>query len=227
MTSPRPLVRTCLPRSGLRLLPLLSGFLGLLGLLTGPSAAAEEPTPIGAWPLRPTPSVAARFEPPLSAWGAGHRGVDLTGAPGQSVRAALPGRVSFAGRIAGRGTVVVDHGSSRTTYEPVLSAVEIGSPVGRGQPIGTLELGGSHCFPRACLHWGWLRGTTYLDPLLLVGAGPVRLLPLGQEPARRGIGLDPRTLHGRAWAPTPHPYAAWQGSPGAGWPHQARGCACW
>ena len=44
--------------------------------------------------------------------------------------------------------------------------------------MGTLELPGSHCFPRACLHWGWLEGETYLDPLRLVGAGPVRLLPL-------------------------------------------------
>ena len=48
----------------------------------------------------------------------------------------------------------------------------------RGQPIGTLELAGSHCFPLACLHWGWLRGSTYLDPLALVGGGPIVLLPL-------------------------------------------------
>ena len=47
-----------------------------------------------------------------------------------------------------------------------------------GQQIGTLSSRGSHCFPRACLHWGWLRGDTYLDPLLLVGGGPIVLLPL-------------------------------------------------
>jgi len=35
--------------------------------------------------------------------------------------------------------------------------------------------------PRACLHWGWKRGDTYLDPLLLVGGGPIVLLPLWQE----------------------------------------------
>jgi hypothetical protein len=44
--------------------------------------------------------------------------------------------------------------------------------------IGRLELFGSHCFPRSCLHWGLIEGETYLDPLTLVGAGPVRLLPL-------------------------------------------------
>ena len=43
-----------------------------------------------------------------------------------------------------------------------------------------------HCLPRACLHWGWLRGETYLDPLRLVGGGPVRLLPLWRRlPLRR------------------------------------------
>jgi hypothetical protein len=45
--------------------------------------------------------------------------------------------------------------------------------------LGRLQLFGSHCFPRACLHWGLIEGRDrYLDPLTLVGAGPVRLLPL-------------------------------------------------
>ena len=48
--------------------------------------------------------------------------------------------------------VVVDHGSTRTTYEPVAATVQVGDVVARGQPIGTLELAGSHCFPLACLH---------------------------------------------------------------------------
>jgi hypothetical protein len=43
--------------------------------------------------------------------------------------------------------------------------------------LGELELLGSHCLPRACLHWGLVRGETYLDPLTLVGRGPVRLVP--------------------------------------------------
>ena len=58
----------------------------------------------------------------------------------------------------------------------------VGDEVARGSPIGTLQLPGSHCFPRACLHWGWIEGaSTYLDPLRLVGAGPVRLLPLWRD----------------------------------------------
>lgn len=139
-------------------------------------AAADDP--VGVWPLQPAPEVVARFDPPDQPWGEGHRGVDLAGRAGQEVRSALPGRVSFAGRIAGRGVVAVSHGSTRTTYEPVTATVRVGDDVPAGGAIGSLELAGSHCFPRACLHWGWLRGEVYLDPLRLVGAGPVRLLPL-------------------------------------------------
>jgi murein DD-endopeptidase MepM/ murein hydrolase activator NlpD len=139
------------------------------------------PDPVGVWPLVPEPEVAHDFDPPDDPWGAGHRGVDLLGAVGQSVRSALPGRVSWVGVLAGRGVVVVDHSATRTTYEPVDATVELGTTVSAGEQIGTLSAAGSHCLPRVCLHWGWLDGETYLDPLRLVGAGPVRLLPLWRE----------------------------------------------
>jgi murein DD-endopeptidase MepM/ murein hydrolase activator NlpD len=142
------------------------------------SGAPVDPVPVGVWPLQPEPEVVRAFDPPDSPFGAGHRGVDLAGRLGQVVHTALPGRVTFASGLAGRGVVVVDHGPTRTTYEPVAATVRVGDVLARGQPIGTLELGGSHCLPAACLHWGWLRGQTYLDPLLLVGGGPVVLLPL-------------------------------------------------
>ena len=155
----------------------------------GPDPSASDSTPApgeGVWPLSPEPGVVFAFDPPTSRWGPGHRGVDLAGSVGQPVRAAQAGSVSFAGRIAGRGVVVVTHGAVRTTYEPVAATVAVGDEVGAGDPIGRLELLGSHCLPRACLHWGLLRGATYLDPLTLVGAGPVRLLPWsGTTPLRR------------------------------------------
>ena len=161
-------------------------------LLPAPPARADTggaDDPAGSWPLRPQPEVVARFDPPDVTWGTGHRGVDLAGSPGQPVLAALPGRVVFAGRIAGRGVVVVGHGDTRTTYEPVSARLMVGSPVTAGTVLGQLELVGSHCFPRACLHWGWVAGDTYLDPLRLVGAGPVRLLPLWRDqPVARAIG---------------------------------------
>jgi murein DD-endopeptidase MepM/ murein hydrolase activator NlpD len=140
--------------------------------------------------LDPKPEVVSGFDPPLSTYGSGHRGVDLAGTAGQEVRAAAGGRVTYAGSLAGRGVVVVSHGTTRTTYEPVEPGVERGSIVPAGAVIGTLQTFGSHCAPRVCLHWGLIEGETYLDPLTLVGAGPVRLLPLGGavSPADPGLG---------------------------------------
>jgi len=161
-------------------------------------AAAADSDPVGEWPLRPAPEVVRGFDPPSSTWGAGHRGVDLLGQPGQRVHAALAGTVSFVGTIAGRGVVTVDHGATRTTYEPVTSTIPVGTVVGAGKPLGRLAFPGSHCAPQACLHWGWIEGDTYLDPLRLVGAGPVRLLPLD--------GLPSAAQPTRAASP----YAAWR-----------------
>jgi murein DD-endopeptidase MepM/ murein hydrolase activator NlpD len=159
------------------LLPLVTA----LALGAAPAATGDHPAPRGVWPLSPRPAVVRGFDPPSSPWGSGHRGVDLLGHLGQPVRAARAGTVSYAGTLAGRGVVVVDHGAERTTYEPVSPSVSAGERVGAGTVLGTLQLGMSHCFPRACLHWGLLRGDTYLDPLTLVGGGPVRLLPLGPQ----------------------------------------------
>jgi murein DD-endopeptidase MepM/ murein hydrolase activator NlpD len=186
--------------AGLALLVIVSGVLAVLGPAPALGAPGNQ-DPVGEWPLRPEPEVVEGFDPPDDPWGSGHRGVDLLGTPGQQVHAALPGRVSFAGMLAGRGVVVVDHGDTRTTYEPVAATVSVGAAVPAGAPIGRLTLVGSHCFPRACLHWGWLRGETYLDPLDLIGAGPVRLLPLWRP--------DP-VARAPSWSPQPLPYAAWR-----------------
>lgn len=171
----------------LRSSTMLAALAPLLLLLCLPARAVAlpDPVPVGVWPLQPAPPpVVAYFDPPADPYAAGHRGVDLLGHPGQSVATALAGTVTYAGMLAGRGVVVVDHGTTRTTYQPVSASVAVGTAVAAGDPIGTLELPGSHCFPRSCLHWGWIEGETYLDPLLLVGGGPVRLLPLWRdEPA--------------------------------------------
>ena len=162
-----------------------------------PAAALGTPgdvDPRGVWPLQPGPEVVAGFDPPADPWGSGHRGVDLLGSAGQQVRAALPGRVTFAGMLAGRGVVVVSHGDTRTTYEPVATDVSVGDRVAAGGSLGRLEGFGSHCFPRACLHWGWLRGETYLDPLDLVGGGPVRLLPLWRDEPLSAVATPVQTF---------------------------------
>lgn len=178
----------------MRILLLVLGPLAAVLVGAGPAAtaqAAADPSP-GVWPLPPRPPVVSGFDPPETRWGRGHRGVDLGSRAGQVVRSALPGRISFASPLAGRGVVVVDHGATRTTYEPVVADVRVGDRVAAGQPIGRLETRGSHCLPAACLHWGWRRGETYLDPLGLVGGGPVRLVPIAGlgpgPPGTSGVG---------------------------------------
>jgi murein DD-endopeptidase MepM/ murein hydrolase activator NlpD len=94
------------------------------------------------------------------------------------VLAAGAGVVAFAGMVAGRPLVSVDHpGGLRTTYEPVDPTVAAGQAVARGSPIGTLLVGHPGCPAAACLHWGVRRGEVYLDPLTLLRAVRIRLLP--------------------------------------------------
>lgn len=164
-------------------------FIVLSGALTAAPAQAEARSPgpgaaariAGwAWPLAGLPRVVRGFLLPPEPWLPGHRGVDLRGSPGDAVLASGPGRVSFAGLVAGKPVVVITHaGGLRTTYEPVIAAVSTNNEVSRGSVIGRLSAAGSHCLPAACLHWGLRRGDTYLDPLALVGATQrVRLLPV-------------------------------------------------
>jgi len=141
----------------------------------GPAGAARPFT----WPLEPRPAVARGFDPPDHDWLPGHRGVDLATQPGRTVLAAGEGVVVFAGVVAGRPVVSVDHpGGLRTTYEPVEASVTAGRRVGRGEPIGTVVAGHEGCPTAACLHWGLRRGRDrYLDPLPLVQRPVIRLLP--------------------------------------------------
>ena len=144
----------------------------------GGSVATVVPGPRFRWPLDGTPTVVRAFDPPAQPWLPGHRGVDLAGAPGAPVRAAGAGMVRFAGSVAGRGVVSVDHpGGLRTTYEPVTAVVHAGDRVGPGDLLGRLDAGHPGCAVDACLHWGLRRGDDYLDPLALLGLARVRLLP--------------------------------------------------
>lgn len=144
------------------------------------------------WPLQPPPQVGRGFEPPTSPYGVGHRGVDLRGRVGQAVLATADGVVQFAGLVAGKGVVVVAHGAERSTYQPVSPVVRQHEQVSAGQLLGHLQLGGSHCWPDSCLHLGRVAGETYLDPLALLGGGPVRLLPLdGPLPSSPDDGDSP------------------------------------
>jgi murein DD-endopeptidase MepM/ murein hydrolase activator NlpD len=119
------------------------------------------------------------FRAPASRYGSGHRGVDLVAAAGGSVVAAGAGIVAFAGPVAGRGVVSINHPDGiRTTYEPVSPVVASGERVAPGQLIGTLLSGHPSCSPATCLHWGArLADGFYLDPMGLITGLRVRLLP--------------------------------------------------
>lgn len=150
----------------------------------GPATAAP---PVSAHgyrvPLPPRPRVVRAFADPEPRWHAGHRGVDLSAAPGVAVVAAGDGVVRFAGSVAGKPTVSIAHDDGIiTTYEPVRAIVSRGTLVRRGTVIGFLETGHPGCDASACLHWGARRGAgrtaSYLDPLGLLGAIRVRLKPV-------------------------------------------------
>jgi murein DD-endopeptidase MepM/ murein hydrolase activator NlpD len=125
------------------------------------------------------------------------------------VRASASGTVRFAGTIAGRGVVVVDHGSVRTTYEPVVAEVRVGAAVVAGQVIGRVGRG-SHCVT-TCLHWGLRRGEEYLNPLQLLDgeSGSVRLVGAAQRDAAR------QSAAARAEAEADTVTAGWTGSAGS------------
>ncbi|MFF1546127.1 peptidoglycan DD-metalloendopeptidase family protein [Streptomyces sp. NPDC058291] len=151
------------------------------------SSAPGVPAVARVWPVGSRPPVVRGWEPPATPYARGHRGVDLAAAPGAPVRTVAAGRVSFAGRVAGRGVVAVELTATgepplRTTYEPVGASVRKGDRVVAGQVVGAVEPVGAHC-TGGCLHWGLLRGETYLDPLSLLPPwlrrrGPARLLPV-------------------------------------------------
>ena len=156
----------------------------VLGALTpsAATAAPEDPPPaVALWtaPVAGPVTVGRPFEPPPHTYGPGHRGVDLLAAAGSPVLAAGDGMVVFAGMVAGRPVISIDHANGlRTTYEPVDPFVGAGQAVARGSPIGTLVAGHPGCPAEACLHWGLRRGQTYLDPLALLRPPRLRLLPM-------------------------------------------------
>ncbi|MFF4762171.1 murein hydrolase activator EnvC family protein [Streptomyces sp. NPDC001292] len=153
-----------------------------------PGPGGDPPVPaVGrVWPVGVRPGVLRGWDPPATVYGPGHRGVDLGASPGAPVRAVAAGRVFFAGTVAGRGVVSVELTGTgepplRTTYEPVRASVKQGDEVAAGAIVGTVEATGRHC-EGPCVHWGLLRGRTYLNPLLLLPPwllnGPTRLLPV-------------------------------------------------
>jgi murein DD-endopeptidase MepM/ murein hydrolase activator NlpD len=173
---------------------ILTGLLTILLLPALPSSTGavaasgvRSVTVVGTGYVLPVPgaaSVLTPFQAPASRYGPGHRGVDLAASVAGQVFAAGAGVVAYAGPVAGRGVVSIDHPAGiRTTYEPVAALVRAGDRVVAGQLIGTLQAGHPSCAPSSCLHWGArLPDGSYLDPMGLLDGLRVRLLPWAGYP---------------------------------------------
>ena len=177
---------------------------------------ARGPAPAGPRPRRRRPDrrgvaaaadaeVVAGFDPPDTPGAPATAGSTSPARPGRPVRAALPGTVAFAGRLAGRGVVVVDHGDTRTTYEPVVGhGRRSGTPVaarrGHRQPRRSRAATASRA--PACTGAG-SRGEAYLDPLDLVGGGRCGCCPVVAGPrcgrSRRPALARRSRRRGRRW----------------------------
>lgn len=113
--------------------------------------------------------VADPFRAPSGPYGPGNRGIEYATGPGARVAAIGDGVVAFAGPVAGRGVVSIDHPSGlRSTYTGLGEiVVSRGDPVDRGSTIGsTVE----H------LHLGLRDGRVYLDPAAFFGGAPAVLI---------------------------------------------------
>ncbi|HET7139093.1 MAG TPA: M23 family metallopeptidase [Arthrobacter sp.] len=154
----------------------------LAAVLLLPAAAAPAATAPHAswdWPLSPRPAVLRAFDPPDKPWMSGHRGVDLEAMhDGVPVTSPESGTVSFVGVVVDRPVITIDHGGGlRSSFEPVESPLTAGTPVAKGETIGTLQPG--HCGALACVHWGVRRGDAYVNPLEFVtDLRPSILLPV-------------------------------------------------
>jgi murein DD-endopeptidase MepM/ murein hydrolase activator NlpD len=139
-----------------------------------PAAHAAVEVEQGSRAVRPVPgAVVAGFDLPDVRWEAGTRGVKLAARPGEEVRAALAGRVRFAGEVAGVGWVTVGHGGGLdTTYGDVDPALPVGRSVRAGEVIGHVREETDH------LHWGSRLDGRYIDPMSLLRPWRARLVPL-------------------------------------------------
>ena len=161
----------------------------LLALSPSPASAATgtPPSPVvraagdgelsargWVWPVRPF-RLARAYVAPAHEYGPGHRGIDLELLGGSDVRAPAAGVIAFAGSVAGRGILTIDHGDGLvTTLEPVQTSVVPGAPVAADEIVATVAIGGHAA--AGTLHFGVRLHGDYINPMLLLGAVPRAIL---------------------------------------------------
>lgn len=162
-----------------------------MGLLTWlqVQAVASQPLPADTWnpPLDTPIRLVNQYRQPNSDYSSGHRGVDYLVKTGQPVLAPADGTVWFAGKVAQRHLISLQHNNGYLSeFEPVCTDLTKGEPIIAGQQIGYVcEAGPSyspHCSNALCLHFSLRSKGAYLSPLVFIGGlNPSRLLatPLG------------------------------------------------
>jgi len=170
---------------------------------------ARSPSPPHAtwrWPLRGRVVGAFRLTPHAPFARGQRRGIDIAASPGAPVRAACPGRVTFAGPLPHNGmAVTVRCGSLVATYLDLdgvavrrSTHAAVGQRLGAVGPGGRLRLGARRAGDR--------RG--YVDPLTLLRD------PRPTDPP--ALGTAPRPHRPRpAPVPIPAPHPASAPAPGA------------
>lgn len=154
--------------------PVRLALAATLLVISGPSDAvsAETPDPApvpsvaddrvgdGAWQLPVTSEVVDWFRAPRSEWGPGNRGWEFATGGGESVLAVGDGVVAFAGPVAGRGVVTIDHGAGLVSSITGMSALQVAARqhVRAGDLLGTASVG---------LHLGFRLHGHYVDPALM------------------------------------------------------------
>ena len=124
----------------------------------------------GTWLWPVSGPVLRGFDPPLSPYGAGHRGIDIAAPVGTQILAPAPGTITFAGKVAGQLFVTIDHGGGlESTYSWLSSvAVRKGDQVAVGAVIAAT--GHGHLAdPWPHLHMGVKLSDVYVDPMNYLG----------------------------------------------------------
>lgn len=175
------------------LLPLPPRSTRLVGLvvlaavmLVCPAQSAMGAARFWQWPTDPPGAVAHHvvvrpFIAPATAYGAGHRGIDVAAPVGAPVYAPADGTVHFVGVVVDRPVLSIQHPDGLiSSFEPVVSSLAVGAVVRRGELVGTLLPG--HC-AAPCLHFGARLHGQYVSPLNYLDGIP------------RSVLLPTRPLH--------------------------------
>ncbi|WP_164515842.1 peptidoglycan DD-metalloendopeptidase family protein [Bifidobacterium dolichotidis] len=127
-------------------------------------------------PIQPS-TVLQHFDGPAKPWLSGHRGIDLAASDQAAIVAPTAGVISFAGTVAHKQVVSLKTKYGTMTFEPAVTAYQVGHSLTRGSTLGHVEGHSDHC-DHHCLHWGIkLDQRQYRDPETLLEKQQVRLKP--------------------------------------------------